>query len=64
MARPKTKGPTIGVQLYLATDRAVREAARSLRVSPGEWIARVVTTEVANQPPPPTTTSTEDRRDD
>lgn len=39
MARPKTKGRTIGVQLPLALDAYVRNRARQLGVSPGIWLA-------------------------
>ena len=43
MSKPKTKGRTIGVQLPLVTDAAIRAAARRAGTSPGIYIARLVT---------------------
>lgn len=42
MARPRTKGPTIPVQLAISVDDALRADAAEMGVSPGLWIERLV----------------------
>jgi hypothetical protein len=54
MARPKTKGDTIGVQLPLAVDTWLRDAAATAGVSPAAFIEGVVRqqrAEIARQDP-------------
>jgi hypothetical protein len=42
VSKPRTKGPTIPVQLSLTADAAVRTRARERNVSPGTYIARAI----------------------
>ena len=53
VARRKTKGTTIGVQLPLDVDRRIRDAARAAGLTPGVYLADRIVRRYREQPAAP-----------